>query len=60
MLTKTKLKKQIEQLPEEFSIDELIEQLILIEKIDKANEQSVNNEIITESELDKEVKTWFE
>lgn len=60
MLTKTKLIKQIDKLPEEFSIDELIEQLILIEKIDKADKQSMNNEIISEVELDKEVKTWFE
>ena len=60
MLTKTKLRNQIDKLPEEFSIDELIEQLILIEKIDKADKQSMNDEIISEVELDKEVKTWFE
>ena len=32
MLTKTLLKKQIENFPEEFSIDELIECLVVIDK----------------------------
>ena len=59
MLTKTSLKKQIEKLPDEFSIDELVERLILIEKIDRGNKQSEESEVISESELDKEIKKWF-
>lgn len=34
MPTKTKLKEQNENFPEEFSIDELVQRLILIEKIE--------------------------
>ena len=60
MITKTKLQTQIEKLPEEFSIDELIERLILIEKIEIGNKQSINRQIITENELEKEMQTWFE
>jgi hypothetical protein len=60
MLTKTKLKKQIEDFPEEFTIDELIDRLLLIEKVELGNEQSENGEIISETELDKEIDTWFE
>jgi hypothetical protein len=60
MLTKQKLKKQIEDFPEEFSIDELIDRLILIEKVDLGNEQSENGEIISETDLDIEIDTWFE
>ncbi len=59
MITKTKLKEQIDSFPEQFSIDELIERLILIEKIEIGKMQSKNNEIISESELDKELNTWF-
>lgn len=59
MLTKTKLKKQIEKFPEEFSIDDLIDRLILIEKIEKGNKQSENGEIISELELDEEIGKWF-
>ena len=59
MLTKTNLKKHIEKLPDEFSIDELVERLILIEKIERGNEQSERGELISESELDKEIEKWF-
>ncbi|MDP2721750.1 MAG: hypothetical protein Q8O72_03235 [Bacteroidales bacterium] len=60
MLTKTRLKEQIESFPEQFSIDELVEKLILIEKIENGNMQSEKGEIITDTELDKEIEKWFE
>jgi hypothetical protein len=60
MLTKTELKKQIEKFPEQFSIDELVEKLILIEKIEFGNMQSEKGEIITDTELDNEIEKWFE
>ena len=59
MLTKTKLKEQIENLPEEFSIDELVERLILIEKIERGNQQAEKGEVISETALDKEIEKWF-
>lgn len=34
MLTKAKLKEHLEKFPDEFSIDDLIEKLILMEKIE--------------------------
>jgi len=60
MITKTKLKQQIKNLPEEFSIDELVEKLILIEKIENGEKQSLNGETISEVELDSEIDKWFE
>ena len=60
MLTKENLKKQIEDFPEEFTIDELIDRLILIEKVEIGNKQSENGEIISETDLEKEIDTWFE
>ena len=59
MLTKSKLREQIETFPEEFSIDELVERLILVEKIDRGNKQSEKGEVISESELDNEIEKWF-
>ena len=60
MLTKTRLKEQIEKFPEEFSLDDLIENLILMEKIETGNKQSENGDVISESEMDNEIKKWFE
>lgn len=51
MLTKTRLKEHIEDFPEEFSLDDLIERLILVEKIDLGNRQSEKGDTISESEL---------
>lgn len=59
MLTKTKLKEQLEKFPEEFSIDELVQRLILIEKIELGIGQSDRGEVISESELDNEIEKWF-
>lgn len=59
MLTKAKLRKQIEKFPDEFSIDELVDSLIFIEKVDKGAIQSENGDVISEAELDKEIQKWF-
>ncbi len=59
MLTKVRLKEQIDKFPDEFSIDELVEKLILIEKIETGNKQSENGEVITESEMENEIEKWF-
>lgn len=59
MLTKEKLKELIELLPDEFSIDELVERLIFMEKVERGEKQSLNNDIIEHEELDKEIEKWF-
>jgi hypothetical protein len=60
MLTKDLVKEQIESFPNQFSIDELFEKLIVIDKIEKGIEQSDNEDTISEEELDFEIKKWFE
>lgn len=60
MLTKETLKEQLDKLPEEFSIDQLVEWLILIEKIETGNEQSEKGKTVSEEELDKKIEEWFE
>ncbi len=60
MLTKTKLIAEIKNFPEEFSIDELIEKLILIEKVEIGREQSKRGDVVSEAELEYEIKKWFE
>lgn len=51
MLTKIRLKEQIDKFPDEFSIDELIENLILIEKIESGMKQSGKGEVISEDKM---------
>jgi len=59
MFTKKHLKETIEKLPEEFSLEDLINKLILLDKIERAEKESERGETITEEELDKELKKWF-
>jgi Zn-dependent alcohol dehydrogenase len=55
MLTKTKVLKTINRLPDEFSIDELVDQMILLEKIEIGLKQSEKGEVISDEDLDKEI-----
>lgn len=50
---------QIEKFPERFSIEELIERLIVIKKIERGNEQSEKGEVVSEAELNTEMEKWF-
>ena len=51
MLTKALVKKQLENLPEEFSLDDLVEKLIVILKIEKGLKDSENNNVVSEDDL---------
>ncbi len=59
MITKTKLKETIDKFPEEITIDELIEKIVIMDKIDRGNKQSEKGETISEEDLDKEMSKWF-
>ncbi|MFT4683261.1 MAG: 5-formaminoimidazole-4-carboxamide-1-beta-D-ribofuranosyl 5'-monophosphate synthetase [Flavobacteriales bacterium] len=59
MISKTTLAKAISDFPEEFTLDELIERLVLITKVSKAEQDVAKGNLISESELEYEMKKWF-
>ena len=59
MITKAKLKEHIEKFPDSFSIEELIERLIFVDKLEQRIKQSENGEVISEEQLKAEMKKWF-
>lgn len=59
MISKEKLISQIESFPSELSIDELIDKLIFIDKLEERIQQSEKGETISEDELKKEMNEWF-
>ena len=59
MITKEKLQQHISNFPDQISIDELIEKLIFIDKLESRIESSNRDETISEEELDNEMKQWF-
>lgn len=50
MFTKDKLITIADSLPSEFSIDELLEKLMVVQKIEEGMEQSKNNQTISTKE----------
>jgi hypothetical protein len=59
MITKIQLQQSIDNLPEKFTLDELMDKIILIDKIERGNEQSERGETFSEEELDIEMAKWF-
>lgn len=49
----------LEHLPEEFSIDELFERLLVIEKIEIGLQQSTNNDTLSTEEARKQLEKWL-
>ncbi|MEO6189474.1 MAG: hypothetical protein ABIO44_02985 [Saprospiraceae bacterium] len=60
MLTKEVVNKQIKELREEFSLDELIERLIVVEKVNLGLKDVDEGRIVSEAELDKRMQKWFD
>lgn len=59
MITKEKLREQIEHFPNEFTIDELVERLIFIEKVERGEVESSKDMVIKHENLDLEIEKWF-
>ena len=59
MISKKQLKETIETLPEVFSLDDLMDKLILLDKIERAEKESEKGETFSEAELEKELEKWF-
>lgn len=61
MLTKNKVKELVDHMPETFSVDDIVEEIILLKKIEIARKQVQDGEFLTEEELDKEIeqRNWL-
>ena len=60
MLTKAKVQELVNHMPETFSIDDLVEKVILLQKVEQAKEQIKNGEFYTEDEMDQEINSWLQ
>jgi len=59
MLSKTKLLQTVKNLPEEFSIEELPERIILLKKIEVGLAQSNSNQVLTTAQAKDRLKKWL-
>jgi predicted transcriptional regulator len=58
MLSKAQLQKSIETLPDSFSIDELIEKLLLIQKIEEGVAESKSGKTISHEDVLSIIQKW--
>jgi len=59
MLTKQVLKQTIDKLPISFTIDELLDKLIFIEKINEGLQQSEEGKTSSKKEAEKKLSKWL-
>ena len=59
MLTKENVKKTIDKLPHSFSIDQLIDELLFVEKVNIGMLQSEQNQILTTRQAKLKLKKWL-
>lgn len=58
-MTKKHLAEAVKELPDTFSIDELIERLILVESFEKGREQYEQGKTLTQEEVSKRLEKWL-
>jgi predicted transcriptional regulator len=58
MLTRDKVINSIKYLPDSFTIDELIDRLIFIEKVEQGLKQSEEGKVIPHDEVGKIIEKW--
>jgi predicted transcriptional regulator len=58
MLTKEKVNKTINNLPDKFTIDELIDRLIFMEKIEEGLQQSEEGKVVSNEDLKVIIDKW--
>jgi hypothetical protein len=62
MLLISKVKENINSLETEtgeIEIEDLIERLLILDKLERSNQQSLKGEVVGHSEFKKEVLEWF-
>jgi hypothetical protein len=59
MLTKENIITTINGLEEPFVLDDILERIILLEKIERGLEESKNNQVFSEEEVDKRIESWL-
>jgi hypothetical protein len=59
MITKTQIRHSLDNLPENVSVDQVIDRLIFIEKIQKGLDDSKNGKIKSKEEAKIQLKRWL-
>lgn len=59
MLTKEKIISGIQKLPDSVTIDEVLDHIVLLEKIENGLDQADKGQVLSEEEMDEKINKWF-
>jgi hypothetical protein len=59
MITKDKVIELVEHMPDTFSVDELVERVLILEKIEKAQKEIANGQGMDWEDFKKEMDQWL-
>jgi predicted transcriptional regulator len=59
MITKTQIITSLDKLPERLTIDQVVDHLIFVEKVQKGLDDSENGRINTKEEAKQKLKKWL-
>ena len=58
MLTKEKVHQLVDHMPDTFSVDDIVGEIILLQKIEMARKQIANGEGMNWEDVKKEMDSW--
>ena len=59
MLTKDKVRKTIDRLPEKFTVDQIVEELVILDKIEEGLKDIEEGRVFSTDQVKQELKTWL-
>nr|MBC7614411.1 hypothetical protein [Pseudopedobacter sp.] len=59
MISKTQLIRTIEEMPDQFSLDDLLDRILLLQKIEIGITQSDKNETYSTEDAKKQLNKWL-
>ena len=60
MLTKEKILTGIQKLPDSVTMDEVLDHIVLLEKIENGLDQADKGQTLTEEEMDENISKWLD
>jgi predicted transcriptional regulator len=59
ILTKDKVKKTVDRLQETFTVDQIVEELVILDKIEEGLKDIEEGRVFSTDQVKEELKTWL-
>jgi predicted transcriptional regulator len=59
MLTKDKVRQTIDRLPENLTVDQIVEELVILNRIEEGLKDIEEGTVFTTTQVKNELKTWL-